>query len=92
MALLVWLVLCYYFQPWMIPAACLLVFFKLYIVRVLTGPSSVPWDEVVESDIDEEEDDDKEKVKYVLRYQYACILSDFIRAYIIGTRIWLLVN
>lgn len=46
----------------MLPAAFLLVFLKLYIVRVLAGPSSVPWDEVVESDIDEEEEDDKEKV------------------------------
>lgn len=48
----------------MMPAAGLLVFLKLYIVRLLAGPSAVPWDEVVESDIDEEEDDDKEKVRF----------------------------
>lgn len=48
----------------MLPAAGLLVFFKLYVVRLLAGPSSVPWDEVVESDLDEEEEDDKEKVGF----------------------------
>lgn len=62
LALLAWLVLCYYFEPWMFPAAFLLVFLKLYVVRLLAGPSAVPWDEVVESDIDDEEEDDKEKV------------------------------
>lgn len=46
----------------MIPALGLLVFLKLYFVRILAGPSTVAWDEVVESDIDEEEEDDKEKV------------------------------
>lgn len=59
---MVWLVLCYYFEPWMLPAVGLLVFLKLYFIRLLAGPSTVPWDEVVESDIDDEEEDDKEKV------------------------------
>ncbi|KAL1493655.1 hypothetical protein ABEB36_009354 [Hypothenemus hampei] len=60
-ALLVWLVLCYYFQPWMVPVGGLLIFCKQYIIRKLAGPSPVPWDEVAESDLEEEDDDEKEK-------------------------------
>ncbi|CAG9762330.1 unnamed protein product [Ceutorhynchus assimilis] len=59
--LVVWLLLCYYFQIWMIPAGGLLIFFKQYIIRSLAGPASVPWDEIADSDLDEEDDDDKEK-------------------------------
>ncbi|KAF2892234.1 hypothetical protein ILUMI_13938, partial [Ignelater luminosus] len=59
--LLFWLILCYYFQPWMVPAAGLLIFLKQYIVRSLAGPNAVPWDEIADSDLDEDEDDDKDK-------------------------------
>ncbi|XP_060536438.1 multiple C2 and transmembrane domain-containing protein isoform X3 [Cylas formicarius] len=60
-ALIVWLVLCYYFQPWMVPVGFLLVFLKQYAVRSLAGPTQVPWDEVADSDIDDEDEEDKEK-------------------------------
>ncbi|XP_071053382.1 multiple C2 and transmembrane domain-containing protein isoform X3 [Onthophagus taurus] len=60
-ALVFFLILCYYFEPWMIPIAGLLVFLKQYIVKQITGPQTVPWDEVADSDLDEDEDDDKEK-------------------------------
>lgn len=40
----------------------LLIFLKHYIVRTLAGPVSVPWDETVDSDLDDDDDDDKEKV------------------------------
>lgn len=62
LALLLWLVICYYFEPWMLPAVILLIFLKQYIVAILAGPSTVPWDEIAESDLDDDEDDDKEKV------------------------------
>lgn len=58
-----WLILCYYFQPWMIPVGTLLIFLKQYIIRTLAGPVSVPWDEIADSDIDEEDEDDKVKVE-----------------------------
>jgi hypothetical protein len=54
-------VLCYYFQPWMLPVAGLLIFLKQYIVGILAGPSAIPWDETADSDIDDDDDDDKEK-------------------------------
>ncbi|XP_068895098.1 multiple C2 and transmembrane domain-containing protein isoform X4 [Tenebrio molitor] len=60
-ALVVFLVLCYYFQPWMLPVAGLLIFLKQYIVGILAGPSAIPWDETADSDIDDDDDDDKEK-------------------------------
>ncbi|XP_076267814.1 multiple C2 domain and transmembrane region protein isoform X5 [Rhynchophorus ferrugineus] len=60
-ALVVWLLLCYYFQVWMMPVGALLIFLKQYIVLSLAGPNSVPWDEIADSDLDEEDDDDKEK-------------------------------
>ncbi|XP_049818190.1 multiple C2 and transmembrane domain-containing protein-like isoform X3 [Aethina tumida] len=60
-ALVIWLILCYYFEPWMIPIGGLLLFLKQYIVRSLAGPSAVPWDEVADSDLDDEDDEDKEK-------------------------------
>lgn len=46
----------------MLPGVILLVFLKQYAVKLLAGPSSVPWDEVADSDVDDDEDDDKEKV------------------------------
>lgn len=49
----------------MVPAAGLLIFLKQYIVRSLAGPSTVPWDEIADSDLDEDEDDDKDKVKLI---------------------------
>lgn len=60
-ALLVWLVLCYYFQPWMLPVGALLIFLKQYIIRQLAGPNLVPWDEVADSDLEDEDDDQQEK-------------------------------
>lgn len=67
-ALVIWLILCYYFEPWMIPIGGLLLFLKQYIVRSLAGPSAVPWDEVADSDLDDEDDEDKEKVISLLRF------------------------
>lgn len=67
---MLWLVLCYYFEPWMVPAAGLLIFLKHYIVRMLAGPAMVPWDEVAESDIDDDEEDDKEKVILYFRQRF----------------------
>ncbi|XP_066262384.1 multiple C2 and transmembrane domain-containing protein isoform X2 [Euwallacea similis] len=60
-ALVLWLILCYYFQPWMLPVAGLLIFLKQYFIRHLAGPAPVPWDEIADSDVDEEDEDDKEK-------------------------------
>ncbi|KAL3286364.1 hypothetical protein HHI36_000871 [Cryptolaemus montrouzieri] len=59
-ALSVWLLLCYYFEPWMIPVGILLIFFKQYIVKTLAGPTSIAWEENADSD---ELDDDEEEVK-----------------------------
>ncbi|ENN78073.1 hypothetical protein YQE_05227, partial [Dendroctonus ponderosae] len=60
-ALVVWLILCYYFQPWMLPVGGLLIFLKQYVICQLSGTPQVPWDELADSDIDEEDEDDKEK-------------------------------
>lgn len=62
-ALVFWLILCYYFQPWMLPVVGLLVFLKQYVVKMLAGPQTVPWDEIADSDLEDDElDDDKDKV------------------------------
>lgn len=61
-ALVFWLIICYYFEPWMLPIAGLLIFLKQYVVRKLTQPETVPWDEVADSDLDEDDDEDKDKV------------------------------
>lgn len=47
----------------MLPGVILLIFLKQYIVAILAGPSTVPWDEIADSDLDEDEEDDKEKVQ-----------------------------
>lgn len=60
-ALIFWLIICYYFEPWMIPLAGLLIFMKQYLVRKLTGPETVPWDEIADSDLDDEDEEDKDK-------------------------------
>ncbi|CAH2001215.1 unnamed protein product, partial [Acanthoscelides obtectus] len=60
-ALVVWLILCYYFEPWMIPVFFLLIFVKQWVVRALAGEAPVPWDEPQDSDADDDDDDDKEK-------------------------------
>ncbi|XP_023309871.1 multiple C2 and transmembrane domain-containing protein isoform X3 [Anoplophora glabripennis] len=60
-ALVVWLILCYYFEPWMMPVAGLLFFLKQYIIRTLAGPTPVPWDETAESDLDDDDEEEKEK-------------------------------
>uniref|UniRef100_A0A6P7FUY8 Multiple C2 and transmembrane domain-containing protein-like n=1 Tax=Diabrotica virgifera virgifera TaxID=50390 RepID=A0A6P7FUY8_DIAVI len=60
-ALVVWVTLCYYFQPWMFPILVLLVFLKQYIVRSLSGPLQVPWDESQDSDGEDDDEEDKEK-------------------------------
>lgn len=49
----------------MLPAIILLFFLKQYIVAILAGPSTVPWDEIADSDLDDDEEDDKEKVSKV---------------------------
>ena len=43
----------------MIPIGFLLIFCKQYIVRALAGPAAIPWDEIADSDVDEEDEDDK---------------------------------
>ncbi|XP_072389196.1 multiple C2 and transmembrane domain-containing protein isoform X2 [Diabrotica undecimpunctata] len=60
-ALVVWVTLCYYFQPWMFPILVLLVFLKQYIVRSLSGPLQVPWDESQDSEGEDDDEEDKEK-------------------------------
>nr|CAH7761985.1 unnamed protein product [Callosobruchus chinensis] len=60
-ALVVWLILCYYFEPWMIPVFFLLLFIKQWIVRALAGEAPVRWDEPQDSDAEDDDDDDKEK-------------------------------
>ncbi|CAG9813193.1 unnamed protein product [Phaedon cochleariae] len=61
-ALVVWLILCYYFKIWMLPCFGLLLFLKQYCIRTLAGPIQVPWDETADSDLDEDEEDElKEK-------------------------------
>ncbi|XP_044740729.1 multiple C2 and transmembrane domain-containing protein isoform X2 [Chrysoperla carnea] len=62
LALLLWLVLCYYFEPWMIPAFGLLYFLKQYLVKSLTGGGpSLPAGDQDDSDLEDDEDDDKDK-------------------------------
>lgn len=61
LALVLWLILCYYFQPWMLPTIGLLIFLKQYIVRSLAGPIPLPGDEGCDSDLDDDDDDDKDK-------------------------------
>lgn len=47
----------------MLPIVGLLVFFKQYVVKMLAGPQTVPWDEIADSDLEDDElDDDKDKV------------------------------
>lgn len=45
----------------MVPVAGLLIFLKQYIIRTLAGPTTVPWDETVESDLDDDDEEEKEK-------------------------------
>ncbi|KAK9878539.1 hypothetical protein WA026_022436 [Henosepilachna vigintioctopunctata] len=59
-ALSVWLLLCYYFEPWMIAVGILLIFLKQYIVKTLSGPASIQWDDTADSD---EMDDEEEEAK-----------------------------
>uniref|UniRef100_A0A1Y1M0E4 C2 domain-containing protein n=1 Tax=Photinus pyralis TaxID=7054 RepID=A0A1Y1M0E4_PHOPY len=60
--LLFWLVLCYYFEVWMIPAVGLLIFVKQYILKTIAAPVNVSWDEATDSDIEDDDEDDKDKV------------------------------
>ncbi|VEN42281.1 unnamed protein product, partial [Callosobruchus maculatus] len=60
-ALVIWLILCYYFEPWMIPVFFLLIFVKQWVIRSLAGEAPVRWDEPQDSDAEDDDDDDKEK-------------------------------
>ncbi|KAJ4447822.1 hypothetical protein ANN_09830 [Periplaneta americana] len=64
-AFVMFIVLCYYFEPYMIPIALLLIFLKYYIVLSLTGGWTVHDDEEepLGDDDDDEEDKDKEEKK-----------------------------
>ncbi|KAL0278274.1 UNVERIFIED_CONTAM: hypothetical protein PYX00_000131 [Menopon gallinae] len=64
-ALVLFIALCYYFQPYMLLAALLIVFLKYYIVSWLTGDrrSSDDEEEPVAEDEDDDEDKDKEEKK-----------------------------
>ncbi|XP_046999775.1 multiple C2 and transmembrane domain-containing protein isoform X1 [Schistocerca americana] len=61
----IFIFLCYYFEPYMIPVALLLIFFKSYIVMSLTGSWTVhdEDEEPLGDDDDEEDDKDKEEKK-----------------------------
>lgn len=62
-ALIVFILVCHYTEPYMIPIALLLIFLKCYIVQVLTGSTlgwNVPDDEDDYQD-DDDDDDDKDK-------------------------------
>ncbi|CAB3370493.1 Hypothetical predicted protein [Cloeon dipterum] len=64
-SLVLFIAICYYFEPYMVPIAMLLVFLKNYIVASLTG-GCVARDEDEEplgDDDDDEEDKDKEEKK-----------------------------
>ncbi|KAL1114805.1 hypothetical protein AAG570_007629 [Ranatra chinensis] len=65
LALAVFSILCYYFEPYMVPLALLLIFFKCYIVKTVTGVWSLTEDEdePFGEDDDDEEDKDKEEKK-----------------------------
>lgn len=60
-ALVLFIALCYYFEPYMIPAALLIVFLKYYIVLWLTGGWSTSDDDDEPVGEDEEDDEDKDK-------------------------------
>ncbi|XP_067004497.1 multiple C2 and transmembrane domain-containing protein isoform X3 [Anabrus simplex] len=64
-ALILFIGLCYYFEPYMLPVAMLLIFLKYYIVMSLTGGWPVHEDdeEPLGEDDDDEEDKDKEEKK-----------------------------
>ncbi|GLH08267.1 Multiple C2 and transmembrane domain-containing protein [Gryllus bimaculatus] len=64
-AFILFIVLCYYFEPYMIPIALLLIFFKYYIVMSLTGtwPIHDEDEEPLGDDDDDDEDKDKEEKK-----------------------------
>lgn len=61
----IFILLCYYFEPYMIPVALLLIFLKSYIVMSLTGSWAVhdEDEEPLGDDDDEEDDKDKEEKK-----------------------------
>lgn len=46
----------------MLPVLGLLLFLKQYIVKLLSGPQTVPWDEIADSDLDDDDEEDKDKV------------------------------
>ncbi|KAG8280575.1 Multiple C2 and transmembrane domain-containing protein 2, variant 3 [Homalodisca vitripennis] len=60
-ALIFFIMMCYYFQPYMVPVAMLLIFFKCYIVQSLTGGMGSYDDEDEPLGDDDEDDDDKDK-------------------------------
>lgn len=59
---MIWLIMCYYFEPWMIPTAMLVYFMKQYILKSLGGTTSIAGEELGDSDLDDDDDDDKDKV------------------------------
>ncbi|XP_074027374.1 multiple C2 domain and transmembrane region protein isoform X2 [Leptinotarsa decemlineata] len=61
MALVAWLILCYYFQPWMLPTFGILLFLKQFTIKTLAGPTQVAWDESIDSDLEDDDDEEKEK-------------------------------
>ncbi|KAF4518390.1 hypothetical protein B566_EDAN010482 [Ephemera danica] len=64
-SLVLFIVLCYAFEPYMVPIALLLVFLKYYIVTSLTGGWTArdEEEEPLGEDDDDEEDKDKEEKK-----------------------------
>ncbi|XP_066589832.1 multiple C2 and transmembrane domain-containing protein isoform X3 [Prorops nasuta] len=79
LALVFFVLACYYFEPWMLPAAAILIILKYYLVAVVTGAplSSLTWSHYTDhdgtcddgpstpgaDDDDDDEDKDKEEKK-----------------------------
>lgn len=61
-ALLFWLVLCYYFEPYMLPLFLLLYFLKQYIVQSLTGGQAPSTNDGDDSDLEDDEEEGIDKV------------------------------
>ncbi|XP_063222777.1 multiple C2 and transmembrane domain-containing protein isoform X3 [Bacillus rossius redtenbacheri] len=60
-ALLLFILMCYYFEPYMLPVMMLLVFLKHYLVMSLTGSWGVYEEEEEPLGDDDDDDDDKDK-------------------------------
>ncbi|XP_072160586.1 multiple C2 and transmembrane domain-containing protein isoform X2 [Bemisia tabaci] len=60
-ALTVFILLCYYFEPYMAPLAMILVFLKCYVVQTLMGNWSANEDDDEPTGDDDDDDEDKDR-------------------------------